>query len=71
MTLRDKLLIYIYRKKTEIENEESTLKLNLRLSALDNLDHYEILLQRIKLQVYNEFVSDLYDIIIHNYPQDR
>lgn len=65
MTLRDKLLVYIYEKQTAIECEEKDLKLSLRMSALDNLDHYEILLHRIRLQAFNEFVKDICDIIIN------
>lgn len=56
MTLKDKLMVYVYRKGNQIEQEERDLKTSLRLSALDNLDHYEILLHRIKLQAWNEFI---------------
>lgn len=65
MTIKDKMLVYIYRKTCEIEQEEKDLKLTLRLSALDNLDHYEILLHRIRLQSWNEFIDDLYKIVIN------
>ena len=65
MNLRDKLMIYIYRKGTQIEDEEKDLKTSLRLSALDNLDHYEILLHRIRIQAFNEFLTDLYNILIN------
>lgn len=65
MTLKDKLMIYVYRKGNQIEQEEKDLKTSLRLSALDNLDHYEILLHRIKLQAWNEFINDLYNIVIN------
>lgn len=65
MKIRDKLLVYIYNKQTQIEQEEKDLKTALRLSALDNLDHYEILLHRIRLQSWNEFISDLYRIVIN------
>ncbi len=47
MTLKDKLMVYVYRKGNQIEQEERDLKTSLRLSALDNLDHYEIMLHRI------------------------
>lgn len=43
MTLKDKLMVYVYRKGNQIEQEERDLKTSLWLSALDNLDHYEIL----------------------------
>lgn len=65
MTLRDKMVIYIYNKGNELEQEEKDLKTSLRLSALDNLDHYEILLHRIRIQAWNEFIKDLYQIVIN------
>ena len=58
-------MIYIYRKGTQIEYEEKDLKTSLRLSALDNLDHYEILLHRVRIQAFNEFLNDLYNILIN------
>lgn len=63
MTFKDKLFVYIYNKSTEIEHEEKDLKNSLRLSALDNLDHYEILLHRVRLRAWNEFIDDLYRIL--------
>ena len=65
MTLRDKMVIYIYNKGNELEQEEKDLKTSLRMSALDNLDHYEILLHRIRIQAWNEFINDLYRIVIN------
>lgn len=65
MTLKDKLMIYVYRKGNQIEQEEKDLNTSLRLSALDNLDHYEILRHRIRLQAWNEFIKDLYNIVIN------
>lgn len=65
MGIKDKLMIYIYRKKCQLEDEDKTLKRSLQLSALDNLDHYEILLQRIRIQAWNEFVEDLYRIVLN------
>ena len=58
MTLKDKLMIYVYRKGNQIEQEEKDLKTSLRLSALDNLDHYEILRHRIRLQAWNNFIYE-------------
>ncbi len=65
MGIKDKLMIYIYRKKCQLEEEDKTLKRSLQLSALDNPDHYEILLQRIRIQAWNEFVEDLYRIVLN------
>lgn len=65
MGIKDKLIIYVYNKGNELEQEEKDLKTSLRVSALDNLDHYEILLYRIRIQVWNEFINDLYRIVIN------
>lgn len=65
MTLKDKLMVYVYRKGSQIEQEERDLKTSIRLSALDNLEHYEILLHRIRLETWNEFIKDLYNIVIN------
>lgn len=65
MGIKDKLIIYVYNKGNELEQEEKDLKTSLRMSALDNLDHYEILLHRIRIQAWNEFIQDLYRIVIN------
>ena len=65
MTLKDKLMIFVYNKGNQLEEEEKDLKTSLRLFVLDNLDHYEILLQRIRIQAWNEFIKDLYNIVIN------
>jgi len=65
MGIKDKLIIYVYNKGNELEQEEKDLKTSLRMSALDNLDHYEILLHRIRIQAWNEFINDLYRIVIN------
>ena len=65
MGIKDKLIIYVYNKGNELEQEEKDLKTSLRMSALDNLDHYEILLHRIRIQAWNEFINDLYQIVIN------
>lgn len=65
MGIKDKLIIYVYNKGNELEQEEKDLKTSLRMSTLDNLDHYEILLHRIRIQAWNEFINYLYRIVIN------
>lgn len=65
MGIKDKLIIYVYNKGNELEQEEKDLKTSLRMLALDNLYHYEILLHRIRIQAWNEFIKDLYRIVIN------
>lgn len=65
MVIRRRIMDNLYRKGNQIEQEEKDLNTSLRLSALDNLDHYEILLHRIRIQAWNEFIKDLYQIVIN------
>lgn len=65
MTVKDKLTIYIYRKMTELEQEKENITTQCRLQPMDSLDHYEIMLSKMRLQAFNEFVTDIYNIIIN------
>lgn len=65
MTVKDKLTIYIYRKMTELEQEKENITTQCRLQLMDSLDHYEIMLSKMRIQAFNEFVNDIYNIIIN------
>lgn len=43
MTLRDKLMIYIYRKMNELELDKNTLTEMKHQRVLDILDYYELM----------------------------
>lgn len=43
MTIKDKLIVYIYNKQNKLENESKELWEMLRLHAMDDLDIYEIM----------------------------
>ena len=64
MKLKDKLIVYIYNKQNKLENETAELRNMLRLHAMDDLDIYEIMRHRARLQAWNEFVDELYKIVI-------
>lgn len=62
MTIKDKLIVYIYNKQNKLENESTELREMLRL---DDLDIYEIMRHRTRLQAWNEFVDELYRIVLY------
>ena len=65
MTVKDKLIIYIYRKMGELEEEEKLLHYQTKHCSLDSLDHFEMMCSKIRLQAFNEFVNDLYKIVFN------
>ena len=65
MTIKDYLLLYIIRKSNELELESKQIQEQIRLHPMDNLDHYEVLLHRIKIDTWNEFLEDLYKMILN------
>lgn len=65
MTLKDKLMIYIYRKNVQLENQRAELRLQLRQHPIDSLDIYEVLLDDVRLSAWKEFVDELFAIIIN------
>ena len=52
MTIKDHLLLYIIRKSNELELENKQIQQQIRLHPMDNLDHYEVLLHRIKIDKF-------------------
>lgn len=54
-----------YNKQNKLENESKELREMLRLHALDDLDIYEIMRHRARLQAWNEFVDELYRIVLY------
>lgn len=66
MKLIDKLIIYTYNKMNELENEKEELRRQIRRQPVDSLDLYEIMRTDIRLECWNEFITDLYRIIINS-----
>lgn len=50
---------------TELEQEKENITTQCRLQPMDSLDHYEIMLSKMRIQAFNEFVTDIYNIIIN------
>ncbi len=65
MTLRDKMMIYIYNKNNLLENESEALKNQIRIQPMDSLDHYEVMRDKIRISAWKEFLDELYAILIN------
>jgi len=65
MTLRDKLMIYIYRKMNELEEEKESIRNQLRYQPMDSLDMYELMRNDVRISAWNEFIRDLFDIVFN------
>ena len=65
MTLRDKLMIYIYNKNNVLELESEALHNQVRFQPMDSLDHYEVMRDKIRIAAWKEFLDDLYTILIN------
>ena len=63
MTIRDHLMIYVYRKSTEIEQQKESLRLQRKTYSMDNFDIYENMLADMRCDCFNEFVNDIFNII--------
>ena len=62
MTLKDKLIIYLYHKGNEIERE-SELLYDMRFHKMDSLDLYELMRRKVYVSVWQSFLNDLYKIV--------
>ena len=65
MTVKDKLMIYVYRKGCELEESKKELNYHRKFCPCDSLDLYEIMRQDIELEVWNSLLNDLYQIVLN------
>lgn len=65
MTIKDKLMIYVYRKGTDLEKEIEAYKMYSRFCPADSLEHYEYMRAIIRLEAWKEFLNDIFNIIIN------
>lgn len=65
MSLKDKLMVYIYRKMTQLDNEKEVLRHQLRYQPLDSLDLYELMREDVRLSAWKEFVDELFAVIMN------
>lgn len=59
MTLKDKLLVYVYNKSLLIEEDYKQLDLNTRYRKQDACDHLEHIIAITRMDAFNEFMQDL------------
>lgn len=65
MTVKDKLIVWIYNKGNEIEQEQETIERQCRYMPLDSLDHFELMNAKIRLQAWKEFLDELFKIVLN------
>lgn len=65
MTLKDKLILYVNNKGTQLENEKNDLKYQRKYMTMDSLDLFENMRADIRIEAFNEFVKDLFRIIMY------
>lgn len=65
MTVKDKLMIYIYKKNCELEQEEESIRLQCRFMPLDSLEHFELMNSKMRISAWKEFLNDLYRIVLN------
>lgn len=63
MNLRDKLMIWIYNKQSRLDEESEQLRRFVHYHALDSLDHYEVMRDKIRIDAWNEFLREFFNII--------
>lgn len=64
MTIKDKIMIWIYNKNCQIENDTELLNVQVRHYPMDSLDHYEVMRKKIELSVWKSFLDELFNIIV-------
>lgn len=65
MSLKDKLMVYIYHKMTKLDNEKEQLRHQIRYQPLDSLDLYELMREDVRLSAWKEFVDELFAVIMN------
>lgn len=71
MTIKDKIIIYLYNKGNELEIEKETVKNQRRYEVMDSLDLYENMRADIRIEALNEIIRDLMRILVFCDPKDK
>lgn len=69
MTTKDRIIVYLYNKTNEIENEKRLMDDSRRYRPMTSLDLYEVMRQDVRVQCWNEFLDDVMKIVINSYPK--
>ena len=65
MSLKDKIIIWIYKKGETIDNELEKVNLQAKYMPLDSLDHFELMNAKIRLNAWKEFLNELFKIVFY------
>lgn len=65
MKLKEKLIVYCYKKINAIELEKEQILQQRRYQAMDSLDMYENMRAEIRISTINEIMTDILNIILH------
>lgn len=65
MTIKDKIIIWIYKKGERIDEELQQVEMQSKYMPLDSLDHFELMNSKIRLSAWKEFLKELFNIIIN------
>ena len=65
MTVKDKIVIWIYNKGEEIDRELEEIQIQAKYMPLDSLDHFELMNAKIRLSAWKEFLNELFKIIFY------
>lgn len=65
MTVKDKMMVYIYKKSCQLESEEENIRLQTRLLPLDSLEHFELMNAKMRISAWKEFINDIYKIVLN------
>lgn len=65
MTLKDKLMVFIYHKMTKLDIEKEQLRHQIRYQPLDSLDLYELMREDVRLSAWKEFIDELFAVIMN------
>lgn len=65
MTIKDKIMIWVYNKNTQIEQETEILNTQVRYYPMDSLDMYEVMRRKIYVSVWKQFLDELFKIIVN------
>lgn len=66
MSLKYKLTIYIYNKQNKLDEERRELNYRLHSRPVDDLDLFEILRDKMRVEIWDEYIRDLYNIVFYS-----
>lgn len=63
MTIKDKLILYIYKKGDEIETDYENHQHFIRFHKVDEVDFLEMIIRKVRRDTYNEILADFMAIL--------